>query len=208
MSEKLCAHCQKPIPFLGAWRYRVAKYCGRACSTDAHRTDPATRFLALCSPGPNGCTEWSGNKTRFGYGMFNDGTKNRLAHRVVWEKTRGVIPGGLCVLHRCDNPSCVNPEHLFLGTKADNNRDKIAKGRARHPAGSKANNAKLVEDQVRAILADERQYAEIAAAYGVSHATISHIKNGRNWKAICAEFARRSTDEAMREAMKEQAPCT
>ena len=80
-----------------------------------------------------GCWTWAGSKTRQGYGCIGSGGKYApvvKAHRVSWELNRGPIPQGLCVLHHCDNPSCVNPNHLFLGTVRDNWNDAITKGRA------------------------------------------------------------------------------
>lgn len=82
------------------------------------------------------CWRWTASTTSFGYGQLNPGWRNAApvrAHRVSWEIHNGPIPAGLDVLHRCDNPPCSNPDHLFLGTALDNMRDMIAKGRARHP---------------------------------------------------------------------------
>lgn len=78
----------------------------------------------------DGCWEWQGHRQRSGYGGLTVGNKHRLAHRVAWEVTYGPIPDGLCVLHRCDNPPCCNPAHLWLGTKAQNNADRAVKGRS------------------------------------------------------------------------------
>jgi len=82
---------------------------------------------------PNGCIEWRGVASNKGYGVLKIGTTGRTqAHRAAWELNFGPVPAGLCVLHRCDNPLCFNPKHLFLGTKGDNNRDCRAKGRNRN----------------------------------------------------------------------------
>lgn len=78
---------------------------------------------------PNGCIEWIGPLHDTSYGRFTFKSKQRLAHRAAWELFRGDLPANACVLHRCDNPPCVNPDHLFLGDRGDNARDMAAKGR-------------------------------------------------------------------------------
>jgi len=89
-----------------------------------------TRFWQLVEMIPfHTCWEWIGAQTRFGYGQFRSNGIVRGAHRVSWEIHNGPIPGGLWVLHHCDNPSCVRPDHLFIGTRTDNMRDAFRKGR-------------------------------------------------------------------------------
>ena len=78
-----------------------------------------------------GCIEWVGVTNR-GYGVLKIGNTRDKAHRLAWKEAYGEIPQGLCVLHRCDNPGCINLDHLFLGTKGDNNRDRKSKGRSRN----------------------------------------------------------------------------
>jgi len=80
-----------------------------------------------------GCLEWTGCKDVDGYGRFSDGGKSYGIHRLVWEVFKGDIPQGLYVLHKCDNPSCINTEHLYIGTAADNTRDKVKRRRTRLP---------------------------------------------------------------------------
>lgn len=87
-------------------------------------------FWLTASNGDDSCCwEWQGCRISYGYGRVRYDGKTRFAHRVAWELTHGQIPDGLCVLHICDNPPCCNPAHLFLGTKADNNADKVSKNR-------------------------------------------------------------------------------
>lgn len=130
----------------------------------------------------DGCWEWQGYRTRQGYGVIGVGSRldpprgTRLVHRVSWELVNGPIPDGLSVCHKCDNPPCVNPAHLFIGTNADNVADRERKGRNVVPRGEHQGNAKLTEAQVRAIHADPRHQIEIAKAFGVSQATVSRIK--------------------------------
>lgn len=86
------------------------------------------RFFAQVEKTP-GCWKWKGVKRRFGYGAMAIGKTGIIASRASWIIHNGPIPDGMQVCHRCDNPECTNPEHLFLGTNADNTRDSVAKGR-------------------------------------------------------------------------------
>jgi len=104
---------------------------------------PAERFTASLIRTPNGCLEWTRHRTPQGYGQMGKGV---LAHRFAWELAYGPIPDGLCVLHHCDNPPCCETSpseaypdgHLFLGTKADNNADMLAKKRGRQGEAQRA----------------------------------------------------------------------
>jgi len=129
----------------------------------------------------NGCWTWTASCFHRGYGQFKLGGTMKSAHRVSWMFEHGPIPAGLHVLHRCDNRRCVNPDHLWLGTHADNMRDKAEKGRA---AGESHPNAKLTEADVHAIRADKRSQRAIAAEYGVSISQIGFIKNRKRWSHI------------------------
>jgi len=122
--------------------------------------------------------------------MVHSGGKEGRAlrsHRVSWEIHNGLIPEGMCVLHHCDNPHCVNPRHLFLGTKKDNVYDMIKKGRDRldmGPHGEQVGSAKLIRHDVRLIrkvLKRGWTQRKIAKAFNVSHATINDINTGKHW---------------------------
>jgi hypothetical protein len=141
-------------------------------------------------PEPNsGCHLWMGYLNANGYGETNfkgHSTNSTLAHRIAWELFVGKIPEGLGVLHRCDNPACVNPEHLFLGTQADNMWDMSRKGRwgiRQLPKGRDHHrwNAKLTDEDVLTIRKDARPHTAIAKEYGVDPATISNVKTGKSY---------------------------
>ena len=132
------------------------------------------------------CWEWLGRKDEKGYGRIGFGGKpNRRAHRVAWETQRGSIPEGQCVLHRCDNPGCVRPSHLFLGTQAENIADRHKKGRDNAAkAGSKHFKAKLTDAQVREMRAlHGRGWTQqrLADRFGVSRGNVSKIVNRRSY---------------------------
>ena len=130
-----------------------------------------------------GCWLWIGATVTCGYGIYTaHGEKN--AHRVSWVMCHGPIPNGLHVLHKCDRPECVNPEHLKLGTHQDNMRDLREKGRAYGAAGEANRSAKLTEAQVLKIVDDTRSARRIAQEYGVTDAAIQGIRQGRTWKHI------------------------
>ncbi|MCP4006658.1 MAG: HNH endonuclease [bacterium] len=132
-----------------------------------------------------GCWEWTAAKNACGYGIIGFAGGSLLAHRVAWEIFFGEITEP-CVLHHCDNPGCVNPEHLFLGTQQDNIADMKEKGRARAPErrGEDVPTSKLTEKQVLEIRADPRVQREIAADYGVHQVTVGEIKRREIWTHI------------------------
>jgi hypothetical protein len=153
---------------------------------------PLARFELSWIPEPNsGCWLWLGRpRGSNGYGGFMMNERVYVAHRASWLLLRGEIPDGKLVLHHCDNPSCVNPHHLFLGTHQDNEDDKVRKGRqARgdklaHPraAGEANGNSKLTIQAVREIRAATVPQRSVAKAYGVTQALVSKIQRGEIWK--------------------------
>lgn len=143
-------------------------------------------FLAKFSPnGVSSCWIWNGAVTGRGYGVLGSNRSNRfLAHRFSYIHFIGDIPDGMYVCHRCDNPLCVNPCHLFLGSPQDNMDDMVRKGRS--VRGERVSGAKLREVQVReikqALLVGAPPAREIAARYGVDVSLIHKIRQGRAWK--------------------------
>lgn len=132
----------------------------------------------------DGCWLWRGPvlKQRGGYGVFtmrSEGHVMARAHRVSFELHKRKLKPGEHVLHTCDNPACVNPNHLIAGNQISNMKDKVAKSRQNR--GDSHGRHKLTEAQARAIKKDPRLQREIAADYGVSVITVSDIKRGYSW---------------------------
>jgi hypothetical protein len=141
-----------------------------------------SRFRTKWIPHPRrGCWIWIGGADKKGYGRIGDADGNTfVASRVSWELHNGQIPPGLWVLHKCDNGRCVNPEHLFLGTLQDNEKDKVAKGR--QGFGEKNPGAKLTEKEVEEIRKAVGLLKNIAADFGVALSTVSQIRSGQRWR--------------------------
>jgi hypothetical protein len=143
------------------------------------------RFWSKVKVGaPDECWEWQAGKDKFGYGDFGVHSRHRIASRVAYEITNGPLPDRICVLHKCDNPPCCNPRHLFPGTRADNIRDMESKGRAKHPKGESFSVSKLTEDQVRYIRSSKDSMQKLAQRFGVQKHTIWEVKHYLTWKHI------------------------
>lgn len=149
-------------------------------------TDPKLyyRFMAKVAVA-DGCWLWKASRNKDGYGMIGFRRRSIGAHRVSYVLFRGDQVPGLSVLHTCDVPACVNPFHLYLGTQAQNVRDRVIRGRSRHPFGENHGRAKLSADDVtaiRAALAAGCVQRRLAERYDVTPTTILGIKNGRIWR--------------------------
>lgn len=143
-------------------------------------TPEELRFFAKLTPDPrSGCLLWLGAVGSNGYGRFYYQGRIMHAHRAAYAMAHGEIPKGLHVLHRCDRPLCVKPDHLFLGTNADNIADKVAKGRS--TKGSRNPRAILKESQVLSILKRRGSHAQVGAQFGVTARTVQAIRLGSNW---------------------------
>jgi hypothetical protein len=144
-------------------------------------------LLAMAKPAPNGCLEWQGNRTWHGYGRLWTSGRHHVAHRVVWSRLRGPIPEGMIICHKCDNPPCINIEHLFLGTPADNSADMARKGRSPRTRGTKSGAAKCTEDQVAEIIRLAKSglmLKDIAKMYGYCPSHVGRIVNGKRWPHV------------------------
>lgn len=128
-----------------------------------------------------GCWLWQGALSADGYGSLRIGGAKERVHRAAYRHFKGDIAPDLCVCHRCDNPACVNPDHLFLGTPKDNALDRAAKGRGGNLRGGCNGRAKLTEEQVRAIRTSAETGAAIARRLGVSKVLVCRIRRGEAW---------------------------
>lgn len=152
---------------------------------------PLVRFEQKFCKRKYGCWEWTGALNYGGYGLFNLRGITDKAHRAAWILYRGAIPSGLFVCHKCDNRKCVNPKHLFVGTRLDNIKDMVAKGRAHPQKGENNGRARLstktvkeIYEVVHATTANHGTCLELARKHGVAEQTIGAIKHGQNWAHI------------------------
>lgn len=155
------------------------------------------RIKRLSAPDPvSGCWRWSGT-TRGGYGRLmigsriNQTRKSVSAHRLSYETFVGAVPAGMEVCHKCDNRRCVNPQHLFVGSRQANIDDRENKGRGGQRHGEKNGNAKLTAndvEQIRSSFSPRRITRQmLAERFGVSESTIKDILIGRKWSTILPE---------------------
>lgn len=139
-----------------------------------------TKILSPCQP-------HTGGLEASGYGYVYVGREKLSAHRLAYALFYGEDPAGKFVCHRCDNPPCVNPEHLFLGTSAENTADRVAKGRSGSSKGSRHLAAKLNEDvvrEIRTLFAHGLSNQEIGRMFNVNRTTVCDIKTGRTWRHV------------------------
>ncbi len=143
---------------------------------------------------PNtGCWLWPGVQHGKWYGRHTEKGVRKYAHRLSYEYHKGPIPEGLSVLHKCDVPLCINPDHLWAGTHLENVADMVAKNRHAKersgPRGEGTANAKLNEAQVMEILGEQGRHGDIGKRYGVSQHAVSCIKRGATWKHVYAPLS-------------------
>jgi len=193
------------------WRSNLVD--GKTVSCGCHRARARPKSLEQLLSyaevrGPDECWEWQRNRSPSGYGRVAVNKKDKQAHRAVYECVFGPIPEGKFVCHSCDNPPCVNPAHLWVGTPLENTRDMVEKGRGNwkrtpehqkklnaasrkwaaqnigHQNGERGPNAKLKDEDVRAIRGSTDSQHKLAKKYGVGQWTIWAIKNRVTWKHL------------------------
>lgn len=183
----VCRQCNRP--FLSKQQPSRVWFCSRTCAGLARRKSLDESFWSRIRR-TDACWLWTGHRNNDGYGSLRRGDKMIKVHRLSWELHFGTIPDGTEVCHHCDNPACVRPDHLFLGTHLDNMVDRDSKGRSgSHLRRGELNGqSKLTASQVQDIL---RRYAagntthhRLASDFSVSPALISHILSGRAWQHV------------------------
>jgi hypothetical protein len=172
---KICPTCGKEF------FKRNQEFCNIVCShKNVRRRNPVERFWKKVLKTQT-CWIWMGGHNEAGYGTFfrydKDGNGRFInAHRFSWEICHGTIPFGKQILHKCDNPRCVRPDHLAIGTQSENILDSMAK--ERFPS------CKVKATDIIAIRNDPRSQTKIARDYGTTRSCIQHIKSGRSWRHI------------------------
>lgn len=187
--QRACDRCGEP--YLARPRYLrrgQGRFCSPQCSAVAKVKPAADRFWGKVRK-EDGCWLWVGRITSWGYGHFVINGKDTYAHRFSWELHNGPIPDGLCVLHNCpggDNPRCVRPSHLLLGTHAENMADRNSKSRqARGEAFPQHKLTSAAVCRIRARHArGEATQKELATKHGVSPSVVSRIVRGKKWRHV------------------------
>ena len=168
-----CSHCGVDFHKKIAEVHRSPHhFCSRDCKGASVALNTVKGFWDKATPNKSGCLEWRGSISRCGYGRARYFGRVMFAHRVAYMLECGEIPAGFCVLHRCDNPRCINPKHLFLGTHEENMNDMWMKGRG---------NSKINRDDANAIYKSDASNKHLSLKYGLSERTIRHIRTGRAW---------------------------
>ena len=160
----------------------TARFSFSRNSMPNHRNTVSKFWRFVDKHGPNGCWVWTGSLWASGYGRFQFNLKSDRAHRVSWIVSGRPIREEDCVLHKCDNRLCCNPEHLFLGTRADNNFDKVSKGR--QSRGEIVRTARVTSKDVIAIRGSSETSYVLAQKYGLTWGHINKIRSGRAWTHV------------------------
>lgn len=166
--------------------YRKMKYCSLPCFKETQKKTDEQVFAEKVNKTET-CWLWTGFLNHDGYGRVGQKRGVRTggrAHRIAWEMVNGPVPKGMCVMHICDVRACVRPDHLKLGTHAENMAD--CKAKKRHVFGEDNFHAKLTEDQVREIrmLKGTASSYKVAQKYGVTYGAIASIWAGRSWQHV------------------------
>lgn len=174
MFQCICEYCSSPY-LVKPSKLGISRFCGKDCF-NANKKTPEIRFWRYVKK-TDYCWEWTGSRDRDGYGKI---LNHLSAHRYSYQLHKCIPPTDLVVRHTCDNPGCVNPDHLILGTVLSNSRDMVDRGRSLR--GERNHKAKLHILQVRAIRESSLPISDLALLNGVSQSLIYQIKRGDIWK--------------------------
>lgn len=177
--------CDQPVRSRGLCKLHYGRWYhkGDPLIEDLRTRPVEERFWEKVEKGP-GCWRWTGATRGGDYGVFRVGGRDVpmvQAHRVAYELEKGPIPDGQVVCHRCDNPACVRPDHLFAGSQSENIRDQLKKGR--HRSQRHRYPSRLSDEQIKAIQASSLSQASLGRRYGVSRSYIGLIKQGKRRRA-------------------------
>lgn len=189
LHERICLGCGA-VFFVETARANRGKdrYCGRPCANKATSGSLEERFWAKVQKSETGCWLWTGMVNEHGYGRLRGpaGERGVYAHRLSYTLAYGPIADDAHVCHRCDNPPCVRPDHLWLGNQRANNTDRDHKGRGHR--GERTGGVELTARQVQAIRAARAtgtiSNRALARAYGVSHSTVDDVVNRHTWAHV------------------------
>lgn len=174
--ETIRSGSSKSCGCLKAEKNAVAMKAMRMLQSGSLRDRFFSRFVKL----DNGCWQWRSHTDKDGYGVLPGDRQTTRAHRLSYEIHRGAIPDDLIVCHHCDNPGCVNPDHLFVGTQKDNAQDALKK--RRHYVGEKNGRSKLTKENVKEILTSDLNGQQLADKFGVTRSTINNVRRGASWQ--------------------------
>lgn len=166
--------------------YASQRFCSLRCSSAAKTAikqakDMRTEFYRWVDKSGD-CWLWTGARDKDGYGAFAFHGKMRRAHRVSLQLEGVTIPPGHYACHKCDNPSCVNPSHLYPGSPTDNMRDAVERDRV--TSGERNHHAKLTEADVKFIRSSEEACGVLARRFGVTHGAVSMARSGKTWRHV------------------------
>ena len=191
MPNCLVISCQSQVnryPSSGMCDMHAQRVERHGAITEPHRKMPLYKKFLMHVNDTGECWEWMGVKNATGYGRLYHKSKPIAAHRYSYSIYNGLIKDGQLIRHTCDNPSCVNPEHLISGSNMDNSRD--MKDRGRGIRGEKVSASKLKKADIPVIIKKRKQgvkLTELAKEFGVSAETIKHVVKRKTWKHVAIE---------------------
>lgn len=190
--NRVCINCHSHF-YIRAYRRKTAKYCSKSCRYAATLAERFWSKVAITNN--DSCWEWMAFKSALGYGRFHvsrpDGIRSAshmvFAHRISYMLTHADFDDSLMVLHKCDNPPCCRPDHLFQGIQLDNMQDMTEKGRSRHAMGSQHGLSKLTEAvvvEIRTLNQSGLHTSDIASRFNISVDTVRRVAQRKSWKHV------------------------